>query len=91
MIFNQTAIREFGIDDFEKARMMGESRIVGVIEDFNLKSAHYPVSPVGFMNSGEVTSYIYLKTNTQNYTQLKNLMSSIEQKWNELSLYPVRI
>ena len=85
VIFNQTAIREFGIDDFEKARMMGESRIVGVIEDFNLKSAHYPVSPVGFMNSGEVTSYIYLKTNTQNYTQLKNLMSSIEQKWNELS------
>ncbi|HHU96048.1 MAG TPA: hypothetical protein GXX67_02130 [Petrimonas sp.] len=87
VIFNQTAIREFGIDDFEKARMMGESRIVGVIEDFNLKSAHYPVSPVGFMNSGEVTSYIYLKTNTQNYTQLKNLMSSIEQKWNELSPY----
>ena len=85
VIFNQTAIREFGIDDLEKARIIGEGRIVGVVEDFNLKSAHYPIAPVGFLNEGETSNYIYLKTNTQTYDQLKTLIADVEQKWNKLS------
>ena len=85
VIFNQTAIREFGISDLEKARVIEEGRIVGVVQDFNLKSAHYPIAPVGFLNEGKTSNYIYLKTNTQNYDQLKTLIADVEQKWNKLS------
>lgn len=84
-IFNQTAIREFGIDDTEKARILGNGRVIGVVEDFNLRSAHMPIAPVGFFLNGETASYIYLKTNTQTYAQLKSVISQIEQKWNKLS------
>lgn len=86
VIFNQTAIRKFGISDLEKARVIDRGRVVGVVEDFNLKSAHYPIAPVGFMNNGEnISNYIYLKTNTQTYDQLKTLIADVEQKWNKLS------
>ena len=85
VIFNQTAIREFGISDLEKARVMDNGRVVGVAEDFNLKSAHYPIAPVGFLNNGETSNYIYLKTNAQNFAELKNTITQIEQKWNKLS------
>lgn len=65
---------------------MGDIRVVGVVEDFNIKSAHYPIAPVGFMNNGEnISNYIYLKTNTQTYDQLKTLIAEVEQKWNKLS------
>ncbi len=85
VIFNQTAIREFGIDDLEKARVVGEGRVVGVLEDFNLRSAHTPIAPVGFFCNGETANHIYLKTNTQTYDQLKTLIADVEQKWNKLS------
>ncbi len=86
VIFNQAVIRDFGIEDLEKTRVMGDIRVVGVVEDFNIKSAHYPIAPVGFMNNGEnISNYIYLKTNTQTYDQLKTLIAEVEQKWNKLS------
>lgn len=84
-IFNQTAIREFGIDDLEKARVLRNGRIIGVVEDFNLRSAHTPIAPVGFFCEGNISNHIYLKTNTQTYDQLKTLIADVEQKWNKLS------
>ncbi len=84
-IFNETAVREFGIVDIEKAKVFGTGRIIGVIEDFNLKSAHFPVSPVGFFCNGESGNYIYVKTNVPDYTQLKILVAQVEQKWNQIS------
>ncbi|HOG19481.1 MAG TPA: ABC transporter permease [Salinivirgaceae bacterium] len=85
LIFNQAAMREYGIDDFEKARIMGDGRIVGVIEDFNFKSAHYPIQPICFMNNGEVSNFIYLKTTAQSHSQLKTVIADIEKCWNRLS------
>ncbi len=86
-IFNQTALREFGIADIEKARVLENGKVIGVVEDFNLRSAHTPIAPVGFFCNGETSNYIYLKTNTQNYNQLKTLIANVEQKWNQLSPY----
>lgn len=84
-IFNETAIRQFGITDIEKAKVIGNGSVIGVVQDFNLKSAHFPIAPVGFLCNGESASYIYMKTNTQNYAELKTLIAQIEQKWNRLS------
>lgn len=85
IIFNQTAIHEFGIADIGEAKIMGDGSIIGVVEDFNLRSAHTPIAPVGFYCNGETGNYIYLKTNTQNYEQLKTLIAQVDQKWNKLS------
>lgn len=84
-IFNETAVRQFGITDIEKATMNGYRKIIGVVRDFNLKSAHFPIAPVGFFCNGESAEYIYIKTHTQNYKELKTLIAQIEQRWNRLS------
>ena len=64
---------------------MGNGQIIGVVQDFNLKSAHYPIAPVGFLNDGETSNYIYLKTNAQSLEQMKKVIAEVEQRWNRLS------
>ena len=85
VIFNQSAMHEFGIADSEKTRILGNGQIIGVVQDFNLKSAHYPIAPVGFLNDGETSNYIYLKTNAQSLEQMKKVIAEVEQRWNRLS------
>ena len=86
-IMNESAIKEFGFVDYEKAHLPNnnEGRIIGVIEDFNFTSAHNPIMPLAFMCEGKASDVVFLKLNTANHTQFKNTMAEVEQVWNKLS------
>ena len=85
VVFNEKALKTFAITDKDKATVLGKGKIVGVVEDFNLKSAHHAIDPVGFLCDGEASDYMYLKINPQNYIQLKNTITQLENEWSRLS------
>ena len=65
-IFNQTALKEFGITNIEKARVSSypdaPGNIVGIVQDFNYLSFHSPIKPMAFVcKKPESLGYAYLK------------------------------
>ena len=95
-IFNETAIRKYGITDYTKARMDAQEpnmgKIVGVVEDFNFESMHVPIRAAGFMCSGESDEVVYLKINTSNYAQFQQTMHKLNKIWDKISpRFPLEI
>lgn len=86
-VMNESAISAYGYKDLEDVKLYGDDgRVVGVIEDFNLKSAHHSIAPLAFMCDGNnVNKVVYLKLNTTNYADFKKTMGQVEQIWNKLS------
>ncbi|MFO7658595.1 MAG: FtsX-like permease family protein [Bacteroidales bacterium] len=88
-IFNETAINYFGINDIGNARISSFDKvrgdIIGIIKDFNFKSLHFPVTPLGFIyRKPENLSYIYIKIPTLSHVQLVLLIQKIEKTWQML-------
>ena len=86
-IFNQTAIKNFEIDNIDEARITssGEARgdIIGEVEDFRYKSMRFPISNLGFLcQDPKKLSYAYIKTNTASSLQFRQLTGEIEGVWN---------
>lgn len=64
-IFNQTAAKLYGITNGDK---IGESEVVGIVQDFNTKSLHYPIVPIALVLPGNganqlATMYIKIEGN----------------------------
>jgi putative ABC transport system permease protein len=87
-IFNQTAMKNFGIDNMDEARITSYDNargdIIGEVEDFKYKSMRFPVSNLGFLcQNPKNLSYAYLKTNTASSGQLRQLLAKIEGVWSK--------
>jgi putative ABC transport system permease protein len=89
-IINESAVKNFGITNFEKTRFMqprdsGKFNfipIIGVVKNFNSESMRKPIEPYifKFQNDNMLWGYITVRLSAQNYS---NAIHSIENKWKE--------
>ena len=89
-IFNQTAIKEFGISNIEKARVSSYSdapgNIIGVVKDFNYASLHSPIQPMAFVyRKPENLSYVYLKLANMTPGTITNVQSKAKAIWKQFA------
>lgn len=89
-IFNETAVRDFGINNINHARIVSfentSGDIIGVVKDFNYKSLHLPVQPLGFIyRKPENLSYVYIQIPDLKPYQLKSLIMKLEGIWKKLA------
>ena len=87
-IFNQTAMKAFGIDNMDEARVSSYDNargdIIGEVEDFRYKSMRSPISNLGFLcREPKHLSYAYIKTDAASSGQLRQLLGKIEGVWNK--------
>lgn len=67
VILNETAIRQFGIEDPLGKRFSfrgAEGQIVGVVKDFNYKSIHEPIAPMVIFRDAGWYRRFYVRFNT---------------------------
>lgn len=92
-VINETAMRQIGFSNPEEALDtvlswgVGNERqvhfnVVGVIEDFHLRSIHNAVRPMLYFNSPAFFRTISIKFATNNFA---SLISNLERKWAEVA------
>jgi putative ABC transport system permease protein len=89
-LINETAVKDFGINDLEKTRFMmpldsgkvDYLQVVGVVKNFNFESLRNPIGPYIFLFKTDdmLFGYLTVKLSAQNYSKT---ISSIEDKWKE--------
>jgi putative ABC transport system permease protein len=89
-LVNEAAIRNFGITDLQKTRLMvpadsgrmNPMQLLGVVKNFNFESLRNPVGPyiMLFQNDNMMWGYITVKLSSLNYV---NTIAQIENKWKE--------
>jgi putative ABC transport system permease protein len=89
---NETAIKEFGITDFQRIRFIqpGDSGkmeylpIIGVVKNFNFQSLRNPIGPymLKFQNEDDMWGYLTVRISAQNYSKT---ISQIENIWKEFT------
>lgn len=88
-LFNQKAIAEFGVKNIENARINysqnNKGQIIGVVEDFNYRSLHFPVQAAGFCCSLNNCDYVYFKMNNLSLAQFDKTIDNLKQIWSNLS------
>lgn len=75
-MMNQSAVKKYGWDDPLSVKIWG-LKCVGVVEDFNFKSAHQPIEPL-FFTYEEWMKELCVKYESDH---LAKLLESIEQSW----------
>jgi putative ABC transport system permease protein len=90
-ILNETAIREFGIDNPYEAIFArpGERRgnaktmqVIGVVKDFNQQSLHNKIQPFVFFYAPDLESgVVLLKFKSDNFQVIRQTVGSIETLW----------
>ncbi|WP_320111059.1 FtsX-like permease family protein [Draconibacterium orientale] len=89
-IFNETAIKTFGISNIQNARISSydkaSGQIIGVVKDFNFQSLHYAISPIGFVCSDpENLGVVYVNLQANNGDQLQKSLGELENVWNRFA------
>jgi putative ABC transport system permease protein len=89
-IFNQTAIQEFAVENITDARITSfenaSGNVIGVAEDFNYRSLHYPIQPLGFIyKKPQNLSIAYMKINAPNHQQLNEVLTKLADAWQSLA------
>ncbi|TKG92018.1 ABC transporter permease [Puteibacter caeruleilacunae] len=88
-IFNETALRTFGIDSIQDARIASYDNatgdVIGVVRDFNFRSLHLPITPLGFVKKKpQELRYIYIKINNGSMAAVGQCMANLKADWQEL-------
>ncbi len=91
VIINETAAREFGLDDPLKARIQYSSEtnvgnIVGIIKDFNYRSLHYQMDPLVLILQTNNCNILNLKMNTNTFFQTEAAINKIRKVWDKCSI-----
>jgi len=88
-IFNQSATKEFNIDQLADVKIKPQSKragnIIGEVKDFNFESMHVPIRSVGFLSAGDVSRVAYIKVNSTSGNNLKKCIDNIQTIWDQLS------
>lgn len=90
-IFNESAIRQFNINDLSDARVIvtdkpDQGRIIGEVEDFNFESMHVSVRAAGFMSENpEEIDVVYLKLIASDYLTFQQIIKPVEKIWKNFS------
>jgi putative ABC transport system permease protein len=90
-ILNETALREFGIDNpyeaiFERPGERGgiakTMQVIGVVKDFNQQSLHNKIQPFVFFYAPDLKSgVLLLKFKSDNFQVIRQTFGSIETLW----------
>ena len=88
-IFNETALRQFGVDDFRQARISSYGNatgdIIGKVKDFNFRSLHFPITALGFIErKPKNLGFLYIKLNSNSPKIIDQCIASIEKDWEEI-------
>lgn len=88
-IFNKKAIDDFNISDIKDARItykdVSKGQIIGVVNNFNYKSLHFPVQASGFQCTPTNCDFVYIKLNELTVAQFDRLVSALGKIWNDIS------
>jgi putative ABC transport system permease protein len=89
-IFNETAIKTYGIENIKNARISSydgaTGEIIGVVKDFNFESLHHAISPIGFIcRKPENLDIIYLNLQANNGKQIQKTLAEIETVWKKFA------
>jgi putative ABC transport system permease protein len=89
-ILNESAIKRIGYEDNPLGRMFDmwgrEGKIIGVVKDFNFQHQSKEIDPLILTYYPDFYNYIFIKVNTDNYTELVENIGTI---WsNFVSLFP---
>ncbi len=62
-------------------------RVVGIVEDFNFRTCHYPIGPfIFYFTPGDLDmTGLYLRLSTNNADQLKQACNFITDSWNKFA------
>lgn len=91
VIINETAVREFGLNDPLNARIQysGEKNvgnIVGVVKDFNYRSLHYKMGSMVLILQPNSCNILNIKINTGNLSQTAVAINKIRKVWNNCAI-----
>lgn len=84
-LINETALREFNLDDPLKLEIRvpgGSAKVIGVVKDFNFQSLHHPIEPIVIVYLPRQGAFINIKLVGGN---VSNTLADIEKVWKELS------
>ena len=89
-IFNETAIQEFAVENITEARITSfenaSGHVIGVAEDFNYRSLHYPIQPLGFIyKKPQNLGIAYMKINVPTHQQLSEVLTRLDDVWHSLA------
>ncbi|MBN2091043.1 ABC transporter permease [candidate division KSB1 bacterium] len=93
-ILNETAIKEFGIDDLSSAKFttyqMRESslpaQVIGVVKDFNHESLRSAIAPfIFFYEPNPESGLIILKIKSSNFETLRRTIANLETVWKKFN------
>ncbi|MFC1898110.1 ABC transporter permease, partial [Candidatus Cloacimonadota bacterium] len=89
-ILNESAIKRIGYEDNPLGRMFDmwgrEGKIIGVVKDFNFQHQSKEIDPLILTYYPDFYNYVFIKVNTDNYTELVENIGAI---WSDfVSLFP---
>ncbi len=85
MIINQAAVKEFGWDSFEGKSIEAwgkKFKVIGVVKDFHNESLKSEIRSTGIALNKNSSSHVIVRLSPLN---IKETMTQIEDKWNELN------
>ncbi len=87
-ILNQAAVASLGLEEPLKTRLniyLNPSQVIGVVENFQLKSLHSPFEPLAFRYARNNFPYIYIKLETKNLPdtreKIKKVFQDMDPAW----------
>jgi len=91
-IINESALRNFEIDDISQTRFMWPQdsgrfiylQIVGVVNNFNFESLRNPIQPYVFLLQGDDNMWGYITIRLSG-TNVQQTISQIESRWKEFT------
>ena len=91
-IINESALRNFEIDDISQTRFMLPQdsgrfiylQIVGVVNNFNFESLRNPIQPYVFLLQGDDNMWGYITIRLSG-TNIQQTISQIESRWKEFT------
>ncbi|MFC1724967.1 ABC transporter permease [candidate division KSB1 bacterium] len=81
VILNETAVREFGLED-PVGKVIQGAVIIGVVRDFYFQSLHHEIEPLALIHNPPACNIVNARISSGNISET---ISFIENTWRELS------
>ena len=80
-VINETAAREFGLENPLQAKIMGrgeqETEVIGVVKDFHFQAKNVPIAPL-VMEYRDYASWCYVQSTSTSFAQIQEQRKAIE-------------
>ena len=96
---NEVIVNKAFVDKYADADSPGSSlsffyerkdfNIIGVVDDFNFKSKHFPIEPIVFKYNKYWSNVMFIKLSTTSIAEAKAVISSFQKTWDKtIDVFP---